>query len=164
MNSKALIAGFVAFAAAGTAAAQPAASRRGDLAGAWSVQVTLRDCATNAPIGVPFNSLVSFHRGGTLSESAASLGFAIGQRTAGHGNWSRLGNRTYRQKMVNLILFDTAPNLPMTPGFLAGWQVVTHTVAVNGDELSSSGTNAFYRSSGEVYRTGCSTATGRRIE
>jgi hypothetical protein len=165
MNWKPFVAGFVVLAVAGTAAAaQPVASRRGDLAGAWSVQVTLRDCSTNAPIGVPFNSLVSFHRGGTLSENAASLAFAPGQRTGGHGKWSRLGSRTYRQEMVNLILFDTAPNLPTTPGFFAGWQVVTHTVVVNGGELSSSGTNAFYRSTGELYRSGCSTATGRRIE
>jgi hypothetical protein len=173
MTWKPFVAGFVALAAAGTATAgQPAASRRGDLAGAWSVQVTLRDCTTNAPAGAPFNSLVSFHKGGTLTEDAGTLAFAPGQRTGGHGKWSRLGNRTYRQEMVNLILFDNPPNLPpghnpnlpITPGFFAGWQVVTHTVVVNGDELSSSGTNAFYRSNGEVYRTGCSTATGRRIE
>ena len=39
------------------------------LEGAWAVQVTLRDCVTNAALGAPFNSLVSFHAGGTLSES-----------------------------------------------------------------------------------------------
>jgi hypothetical protein len=172
MNWKTLVvAGFVVSSAAATAA-RPAAARQGDLEGAWSVQVTLRDCSTGAPAGAPFYSLVSFHRGGTLSEGSASLAFAPGQRTPGHGTWSRIGNRTYRQEMVNLILFDTEPNLPpghdpnlpITPGFFAGRQVVEHTVVVKGRELSSSGTNAFYRSSGELYRTGCSTATGRRIE
>ena len=46
---------------------------RASLVGAWAVQVTLRDCATNAPLGPSFNSLVSFHRSGTLSESASAF-------------------------------------------------------------------------------------------
>src|SRR5687767_5476590 len=50
------------------------------LVGTWVVQVTLRDCATNVPLGPPFNSLVTFHSGGTISETTASLAFAIGQR------------------------------------------------------------------------------------
>src|SRR5262245_48806883 len=54
--------------------------------GAWLVRVTLRDCGTNAPIG-SFNSLVSFHDGGTISETTSSSAFAIGQRSPGHGNW-----------------------------------------------------------------------------
>lgn len=142
--------------------------------GTWGIQVTLRDCATNAPIG-SFNSLVSFHRGGTLSESAGSRAFAPGQRSPGHGTWARNGGRTYDQQMVALILFDTPPNLPgspgfdpslpVSPGFFAGWQTVSHTVRLgDADHLSSAGTNAFYKSDGSVYRTGCSTAVGRRFE
>jgi hypothetical protein len=74
--------------AAGGSTGTASGSREG-LEGAWTVQVTLRDCATNAPLGAPFNSLVSFHEGGTVSESAASLSFAPGQRSPGHGTWSR---------------------------------------------------------------------------
>ena len=106
--------------------------------GTWTVQVTLRDCQTSAPLGPPFNSLVTFHRGGTVTETAGSLAFAIGQRSAGHGTWTRNSARTFGQKMVALILFDTLPNLPGTPGFdptrpvspgfFAGWQTVNHTV------------------------------------
>jgi hypothetical protein len=77
--------------------------------------------------------------------------------------------------MTALVLFNTAPNLPGTPGFdptkpvspgfQAGWLTVTHTVALDGpDNLSSSGTNTFYRSDGTVYRNGCSTAIGVRVE
>src|ERR1700754_408665 len=72
--------------AAGGSTAIASGSREG-LQGAWAVQVTLRDCATNAALGAPFNSLVSFHDGGTLSESAASLAFATGQRGSGQGSW-----------------------------------------------------------------------------
>jgi hypothetical protein len=45
-----------------------------ELVGTWIVQVTLRDCATNAARG-SFTSLVTFHRGGTVSESTASPAF-----------------------------------------------------------------------------------------
>jgi hypothetical protein len=144
------------------------------LVGAWGVQVTLRDCATGAPLGPPFNSLVSAHEGGTMSENAASLAFAPGQRTAGHGTWARIGRRTYRQNMIALILFDTAPNLPGTPtfdpslpvspGFFAGSVTISHTIVLsNANNFTSSGTNAFYREDGTVYRTGCSTAVGQRF-
>ena len=147
---------------------------RDGLTGAWSVQVTLRDCATGAPLGPPMNSLVTFHEGGTISESAGGLAFAVGQRSAGHGIWSQKGRRTYRQKFIALILFDTPANLPGTPGFdptkpvspgfLAGWQTVTHTVElVDANHLTSEGTNAFYKTDGTVYRTGCSTAVAERF-
>ena len=144
------------------------------LAGVWAVQVTLRDCTTQAPQG-SFNSLVTFHQGGTISESAASLAFAPGQRTPGHGTWDHKRRDRYRQHMTALVLFNTAPNLPGTPGFdpskpvspgfQAGWLTVTHTVTLDDpDSLTSAGTNAFYKSDGSVYRTGCSTAIGVRVE
>ena len=65
---------------AGPALADSAESGRRSLVGAWSVQVTLRNCATGAPSGPPFNSLVTFHHGGTVSEAAGSPAFAPGQR------------------------------------------------------------------------------------
>ena len=145
------------------------------LVGTWTVQVTLRDCVTNAPLGPPFRSLVTFHRGGTLSESTASPAFAIGQRPPGHGVWTYQGNHTYLQRMIALILFDTPPNLPgspgfnpslpVSPGFFAGWQTVTHTLElVDADHATSAGTNTFYRADGTPYRTGCSTAVAERFE
>jgi hypothetical protein len=164
----------VLFTTAGGRTGSASGSREG-LEGAWTVQVTLRDCATNAPLGAPFNSLVSFHDGGTLSEAAGSLGFAPGQRSPGHGSWSREGRRTFLQRMIALIVFDTPanlpgtpgfnPSLPVSPGFFAGWQTVTHTVRLtDADHLTSSGTNEFYKSDGTLYRTGCSTAAAQRFE
>ena len=150
-------------------------SRPKALVGAWGVQVTLRNCATGAPLGPPFNSLVTYHQGGTVSEAAGSLSFAPGQRSPGHGVWTREREHTFGQSMVALILFDTPPNLPGTPGFdpskpvspgfSAGWQTVTHTVTpTDADHLTSAGTNAFFKLTGELYRTGCSTAIGQRFE
>jgi hypothetical protein len=161
--------------ASGAAGAQPDAfAARPSLVGTWTVQVTLRDCATGAPLGPPFNSLVTFHGDGTLSESAGSLAFAPGQRSPGHGAWTPKRGYTYGQEMIALVLFDTEPNLPGTPtfdptkpvspGFFAGWQTVSHTVRFTGvDRIASTGTNSFYKTNGELYRSGCSTATGQRF-
>jgi hypothetical protein len=159
---------------AAIAGSDPSASQAAPV-GAWVIQVTLRDCATDAAIAPPFNSLVTFHRGGTLSESAGSLGLALGQRSSGHGIWNHLGGRRYHQRMVALINFDTPanlpgtpgfnPSLPVSPGFFAGWQTVTHTIRITDtDHLTSSGTNDFYKASGELYRSGCSTAVAQRFE
>jgi hypothetical protein len=160
--------------AAGGATATASGSHDG-LEGAWAVRVTLRDCATNAPLGAPFNSLVSFHEGGTLSEAAGSVAFAPGQRSPGHGSWTREGRRTFRQRMIALIVFDTPanlpgtpgfnPSLPVSPGFSAGWMTVNHALKLtDGDHATSAGTNDFYKSDGTLYRSGCSTAVAQRFE
>lgn len=145
------------------------------LVGVWGIQVTLRNCTTNAPLGPAFNSLVTFHGDRTISEAAGSVTFAPGQRTPGHGGWTRESRRTYRQSMIALLLFSTPPNLPGTPGFVptlpvspgfsAGWVTVDHLLTMGDkDHLSSLGTNAFYDVDGNVYRTGCSSAVGERIK
>jgi hypothetical protein len=170
-----LAAGILGTTGTHAAAQSNASASKTGLVGVWAVQVTLRDCTTQAPLGPAFNSLVTFHRGGTITESAGSLAFAPGQRSPGHGTWDHEGGQSYRQRMIALMLFDTPPNLPGTPGFdpakpvspgfFAGWATVTHTIELSdGDSLSSSGTNAFYRSDGTVYRTGCSTAVAVRFE
>jgi len=162
--------------ASGSAFAQSnqSASANG-LAGVWLVQVTLRVCATGAPID-SFNSLVTFHRGGTISESTAGPGFAVGQRGPGTGVWEAAGHDAYAQRMVALITFDTAENLPgrpgfnpalpISPGFFAGWSTVTHTVEMSdANHMTSAGTSTFYKAvDGTQYRPGCSTAAGVRFE
>ena len=168
----------VAFLAAGSVRAgaqSDAFTEQPSLVGTWMVQVTVSNCATGAPLGPAFNSLVTFHGDGTLSESPASLAFAPGQRSPGHGTWARKRGDTYWQEMIALILFDTEPNLPGTPtfdptkpvspGFFAGWQTVSQTVRFTADDrIASTGTNGFYKTNGELYRSGCSTATGQRFQ
>lgn len=144
------------------------------LVGTWTVQVTVRNCTTNDPVGPPFTSLATFHRGGTGTGSTSNLAFAIGQRTEEHITWTHEGAGTYVQRILALILFDTSPNLPgpgfnpalpVSPGFSTGWQTVTHTLElINADEWRSSGTNAFYNVAGQLYRSGCSTATAQRFQ
>ena len=97
--------------------------------------------ATGVALAPPVNSLVTFAAGGTLRESVSGGGFAPGQRSDGHGTWTHTGGQTYDQRFVMMINFATAPG-----------------------PAKSTGTNSFYRLNGEVYRTGCSTATGTRFE
>lgn len=157
----------------GSAQTNPPAGSQA-LQGAWLVQVTLRDCTTGASLS-SFNSLVTFHAGGTLSEDSSATTFAVGQRSSGHGTWTFDGRRTYTQRFVNLITFDTPanlpgtpgfnPSLPVSPGFFAGYSTVTHAVELaDANHGSSSGTNVFYRANGTSYRNGCSTAVLTRFE
>lgn len=135
-----------------------------DIEGLWLVRVQLRSCQTQAPLGPPFNSLVSFLAGGGITESADAAGMAIGQRLPAHGRWARLGPRTFRQQMLALIAFDTPPNPPASPGFARGGQIVSHTIELSSSTtFTSSGTNAFYDAAAQLYRSGCSTATGQRF-
>jgi hypothetical protein len=159
----------------GTAVAQSVASNSPmTLVGTWTIKVTPRDCVTGAPAGSTVNVLSTYHRGGTLTVSAGSLSFAPGQRTLGHGSWNVRG-RSYSQQTIALLLFDTQPNLPgtptfdpnkpLSPGFFAGWEITRHTVELTDkDHYAASGTIAFYKANGELYRTGCSTTTGQRFE
>jgi hypothetical protein len=158
----------------GRAESYPAGSK-GRIVGTWFVEVTLRNCTTDAALG-SFNSLTTFHEGGTLSESTSSPTFAIGQRGPGHGNWTAEGRRTYSAQSVNLINFYTPPkNLPGTPGFnptlpivpefFPGWATVTFTTELSDtDHGTSIGTTAFYKADGTQYMTGCSTTVSQRFD
>ena len=150
-------------ASASTSNAQQSRSEGQTVEGVWYIRVTIRDCATGAALAPPVNSLVTFAPGGTLHESVSGGGFAPGQRSDGHGTWAHKGGHSYDQRFVSLINFTTAPG--PGPGFEAGWMKVNHTVElIDADHIESTGTNSFYRLNGDVYRTGCSTATGSRFE
>jgi hypothetical protein len=132
--------------------------------GTWLVQVQLRVCQTQAPLGAPFSSLVTFLSDGRVIESTEAPAFAAGQRPPAHGRWTRRGASRYSQRMLALIAFDTPPNPPASPGFQRGGTVFSQTVElVDPDTMTSSGINEFYTAAGVLYRSGCATATGRRF-
>jgi hypothetical protein len=148
---------------AGAANAQQSHSQARTLEGVWQVQVTLRNCANGVALAPPVHSLVTFVSGGTVRESVGGGGFAPGQRSDGHGTWEHSGAQSYDQRFIAMINFATPPG--PGPGFEAGWIKVHHTVEmIDADHTESVGTNSFYRLNGEVYRTGCSTASGTRLE
>jgi hypothetical protein len=158
--------GMLALMAAGNVRAQgsQAEGRAMSIEGTWLVDVQLRVCQTQAPLGAPFRSLVTFLADGTVVEATEAPAFAVGQRPPAHGRWTRLGGSRYSQRMLALIAFDTPPNPPASPGFQRGGSVVSQTVElVDPDTMTSTGTNEFYTAAGVLYRTGCASATGRRF-
>jgi hypothetical protein len=136
------------------------------LEGAWIVVTQQRNCTTNAPIGQPHRALVTYHAGGTLSDSSAVPGFAIGQRSEGHGIWRHDGGQSYAVRWVAMIQFDTpAGTPPGSPGFLAGWQVATNAIELSGpDSFTSTGVSEFLDLNGQVYRVACASRTAERFK
>lgn len=76
---------------------------RRSLEGTWRVQVTLVDCATGAE-RAPFWTLLTFARGGTMTDTTANQGFP-GARTPGHGTWGRTRRGAYVAATEAFILF-----------------------------------------------------------
>lgn len=77
------------------------------LEGTWDVTVTLRNCATGAPIR-SFPRMITFHKGGTLTEWAAAGTEAVPvARAVGQGAWKYLGEQdfTYSLKFLRLTAF-----------------------------------------------------------
>lgn len=141
----------------------PATARGQGLEGPWLMSVTLRDCVSSAPLGPPFLTLLTFHAGGTLSESAASAGFAPGQRGPGHGAWRQTGAATFAARFAALIAFETAPN-PPAPGFKAGGLLVTASFTQTGPSaLTALATADFYDATLTKYRSACPTIVGQRL-
>jgi hypothetical protein len=145
--------------------ATPALVQAQPLEGVWSVVTQPVDCATSTPFGPPERGLVTYHHGGTFSESSGGLAFAPGQRSAGHGTWAPGGARSYVGRLVAMILFDTAPNTPPgSPGFQAGWLIATHNVTLSGtDNFTATANVQFVNSSRSVYRSVCATRVGERF-
>lgn len=143
--------------------------------GTWGIQVQIRNCQSEAAIGLPFFSLITLHSGGTLGEtSGAEAAFAVGQRSPGHGVWEKISRRVYDLRLISLVLFETGPNLPgspgfnpalpVGPGFFKGWDTVTQTLRfTDADHFTSTGASAFFKEDGTLYREGCSTAIGQRV-
>src|SRR4029453_10387093 len=135
------------------------------LEGAWLIVTQQRNCTTNAPIGLPHPALVTYHAGGTLSDSSDVPAFAVGQRSEGHGIWSHDGGLTYAARWVAMIQFDTAPGTPPgSPGFQAGWQVATNAIELSGpDTFTSTGRSEFVNLSGQIYSVGCASRIAERF-
>ena len=143
-------------------------------AGTYAIEVTVRDCASGAPAGPVIPSLVTLHGDGSIFETPGGRGFAPGQRGDGHGTWRRTGwthlqpgdDRADRVRHAGQPArhptFD--PTKPVSPGFQAGWQTISHTVTFSDStHATSSGTNAFFTAAGVQYRTGCSTAVLTKV-
>ena len=127
------------------------------LQGAWQSKITIRDCATGAPVIGPISGLISFHGGGTLSEMGPALPNST--RSPGHGTWRRLSHNTFEERLI-FLRFDLS-------GVFLGTQVITAKPVVAKDSMSYSAQGGSFEVKdihGTTIATGCSSATGTRFQ
>ncbi len=139
--------------------AQNASSSAPDktLEGVWRTEITPRDCQTGAPSAGTAPGLLTFHQGGTSSETAFSpLGPA--SRSPGHGIWRRIDSSRYAGSIVFLGF-----NSDRT---FAGRRVITQNIQLDrsGDLFYDTATLQIYDLNNNVIATTCATAVGTRFE
>jgi hypothetical protein len=143
--------------AAGTLATPAQASGPQDraLEGTWRVQITLRDCQTGNPLGVPFLSLVTYARGGTVTATTARVSPAL--LSPFYGVWAHTGGHTFAS-VAQAFLFNPA-------GAWTGTQTLRQAIDFGGspDEYSVTATIEIANPVGTVVSTGCASADGTRM-
>jgi hypothetical protein len=127
------------------------------LSGTWRVTVALQNCATGAPLGPPFQSILSFHEGGTLSGTTLNPAFAPGQRSSDYGVWDYRGNQTYSAASEAYIFFAGGP-------FARGTQRIAQTITVSGDTFTSNATVEFFDVNHNLVLGACAVATAARFQ
>lgn len=142
----------------GDAAARP--NGEGTLQGTWRVQVNPINCQTGAPLP-SFSDLVSYARGGTLTEVINSQAFLPGQVTPGLGVWSHTQANAYKAVWEVFILFDS-PTGP--PFFKRGVQRLMRDIEVHGDQMTFNASSQFFDSNGNPLFATCASGTGTRFE
>lgn len=129
------------------------------LEGTWIVQVTQQDCQSGAALGAPFLSLLTFARGGTMTETTSNPMFAPPiARGPGHGVWGATGHRTYSASSIAFITVS---------GVLAKTQVITQTIkfGTSPDNFATTAaTVQFFNPAGSLVMAGCAAATGKRFQ
>ncbi len=129
--------------------------------GTWRVTVSQKVCATGAPIGLPFHSLLTFAQGGTMTGTTANSAFLTGQRTGDYGVWSRGAGRVYSATDEAFLLFGGG-------GFIQGSQVISHSISLTngGTGFNDVATIQFYDGNGNplLATPGCATAVGQRLQ
>lgn len=137
-------------------ATPPVAHAQASIEGVWAVTATPRDCTTGAVLGPPVRALATFHQGGTVTNSVALLLAQPGQRSSGHGVWTRVGS-TVIERSATIIIFDSAI-------FQAGWAVDTQTnTMTDANNFTSFGDVLLYNINREFVRRLCATRVGERF-
>lgn len=133
-----------------------------DLVGTWRMTVTLYNCTTGAE-QPPFQSMISFAQGGTLTDTTASPAFQPGQRSPGHGIWMADGKHAFKFISEAYILFSTEAKPPV-PGFQRGLQRITQTVEIKDGKLVTDGIVEFFDVAGNLVMSGCAKAVGEPLK
>jgi hypothetical protein len=140
-----------------SAQAQTSALTGKELEGTWKVEVTQRDCNTGDPLGTPFQSLLTFANGGTMTETTDNPLFFPAERSPGHGVWSSKGESRYTAATTAFVTLN---------GALTKTQTIRQTIEMGDDPnrfTTVKATVQFFDPNGTLLVTGCATATGVRF-
>jgi len=148
----------VAFSFASAQATERTMSER-TIQGAWRTMVTPVNCQTGDPLGPPFPSLLTFNKGGTMSEYGISPGGSPALRSPGHGVWQHeQGWQDYSYTFTFYRYNST--------GVFIGSQKVNATLELgeSGDEFTTHAAVEILDANDNVIATFCATAAGTRFE
>ena len=129
------------------------------------MSITLRDCATTAPLGpaVPFAVDVPCRR----DDERKRRHYAVRARPAlarDTESGRTQAATTFTARFVAMVLFDTPP-APPAPGFQAGWQVVASTFTLaDSDRLDRYGDRPVLRRQPAALPLGVSDGSGRTLQ
>jgi hypothetical protein len=131
------------------------------LAGSWQVRITPYVCGSNPIVSFPeraFDSLLTFAAGGTVTETTANPNFQPGQRSPGHGYWSRVDRRSYDAVLQAFIQFTAG-------SYTRGTQLLEQEIElVDADHWTSTAVVTFRNAQGDkVPPSGCATAAAVRM-
>jgi len=127
------------------------------LKGTWLFQISIQDCNSGVPLGQPFESLLTFANGGTLTKTTANPTFYPAVRSPGHGVWKTSGHHTYQATSTAFVTLN---------GVLARTQTISQTIEVLTEDTlrTTDASVTFYKPDGTLLASGCAAATGTRIE
>lgn len=128
------------------------------LEGTWVVTITQNVCPNGPIIGSPFQSLLTFNAGGTMTETTENPMFFPALRGPGHGVWSHTARHTYSSDLMAFITLN---------GALVKTQKISQTIEIGDDPNQFTTPEAsvqFFDPSGNLLVNGCATATGQRFE
>jgi hypothetical protein len=127
--------------------------------GTWRVTVTQKVCETGVLIGLPFQSLLTFARGGTLGGTTANAAFQPGQRSGDFGVWARTGGQNYSARGEAFILFSAG-------AFTQGRQTIKHSISLTREGFTDVASVQLYdvNDAPLLKRPGCATAVGQRVQ
>ena len=122
--------------------------------GVWRTAVTQRNCQTGAPTTPTSRGLITFHEGGTLSETLGP-----GQnRSPGHGVWEQRRGNNYALAFII--------NRYNASGVFIGTQQIKAflELAAGGDSYTSNAYVEVFDANDNLVGTGCATSVGTRFE
>ena len=125
------------------------------IVGVWRNTVTIRNCQTGNQI-ITFQSLLTFHEGGTMSEFGASVSPAL--RSPGHGVW-QASNSFHPTFAFTFLRFNA-------DGTYAGTQRVRSTLnlALDGNSFQATSTIEVLDVNDNVVGMPCATTMATRFE